>query len=239
MSALPKVVILAGGLGTRLYPVTKTLPKSLLPIQGEPFISHQLKLLAKHQIKEVVLCIGNLGEKIQDFVGDGHQFGLHVQYSQDSQPFLGTGGAIKKALPLLSDTFFVLYGDAYLLCDYQAVLAAFEKNKKLALMTVFKNNGQWDSSNVEFSQGMIKAYSKTKKTNQMDHIDYGLGVFSKKAFADVPENQAYDLASLYEYWLEKNQLSAYVVKARFYEIGSFSGIDALNSFLLKEEKCHL
>ncbi len=226
------VVILAGGLATRLRPLTDLMPKVLLEINNEPFISHQLKLLQQHGVRQVVICLGYLGEMVQEFVGDGLRFDMDVQYSYDGDILLGTGGAIKKALPLLKDNFFVLYGDSYLPCDYFAAQNFFLAQKKLGLMTVFHNLGQWDTSNVEYIANEIKVYDKTNRTEKMQYIDYGLGVFNKNAFAEVPVGQAYDLAALYRLLLNQKQLAGMEIKERFYEIGSFAGIEELGHHLL-------
>lgn len=228
------IVILAGGLATRLRPLTSNLPKALVDINGEPFIAHQLRLLAKNGIREVVMCLGYLGEKIVDYVGNGSQFGLKVSYSFDGEKLLGTAGAIKKALPLLSDTFFVVYGDSYLPCDYAAIQAAFVKNQQAALMTVFHNLGKWDTSNVEFADGKIIVYDKHQRTPRMLHIDYGLTIFSKPVFDQVPDNEAYDLVPVYQTLLASQQLGAYEVSERFYENGSHTGIQELGAYLTKE-----
>lgn len=225
------VIILAGGLATRLHPVTKTIPKSLIEIQGEPFIAHQLRLLRKQGITDVIMCIGFLGEHIIDYVGDGHLFNLQVRYVMDGPVLLGTGGAIKKALPYIQDAFFVLYGDSYLPCDFKAAQNAFLASQKLALMTIFRNQGQWDTSNVEFSQGVLHAYDKINRNSRMHYIDYGLGLFHKNAFLGLPDNQAYDLATLYQELLRQNELACFEVKQRFYEVGSFTGIEELNHYL--------
>lgn len=226
------VVILAGGLATRLRPLTQTIPKSLVEVHGEPFIAHQLRLLQKNGIRQVVVCIGYLGEQIVDFVGNGTQFGLDVSYSFDGPTLLGTAGAIKQALTLLDNDFFVLYGDSYLSCDYTSVQSAFINSQKYALMTVFRNVGQWDKSNVEFSRGEILMYDKKNQTEQMHYIDYGLGVFKKKTFEIVLDKNPYDLAELYQELLTQKQLGAFEIKHRFYEVGSFSGIKEFEEFLL-------
>lgn len=225
------VVILAGGLATRLRPISIEIPKSLIDVKGEPFIAHQLRLLHAKGLRNVVICLGYLGEKIVDFVGSGERFGLAISYSFDGEKLLGTAGAIKQALPLLGDNFFILYGDSYLTCDYVKIQSYFENSNKQALMAVFRNENQWDKSNVEFKEGLIVAYDKQHQTKLMHHIDYGLGIFQKQAFEQVPENQCYDLASLYHLLLKNNQLAAYEVKERFYEVGSFSGIAALEAKL--------
>jgi NDP-sugar pyrophosphorylase family protein len=221
------VAILAGGLATRLRPITELIPKALVDIQGEPFVNHQLRLLSAHGVRRAVLCVQYRGELIQEAVGDGSQFGMQVDYSFDGSNLLGTAGAIKKALSLLGDAFFVLYGDSYLPCDYEKIQSAFQESRRLALMTVFKNEGQWDKSNVEFSDGFIVSYDKKRKTPGMRHIDYGLGVFSAGAFGKVPESQAYDLALLYRNLLHAGNLAAFEVAERFYEIGSFAGLEEL------------
>ncbi|HEX2549793.1 MAG TPA: sugar phosphate nucleotidyltransferase [Gammaproteobacteria bacterium] len=227
------VVILAGGLATRLRPITEKIPKSLIPINGEPFIAHQLRLLAKNQFKEVVMCIGFLGEQIVDFVGDGQQYGLSVHYAFDGPELLGTAGAIKKILPDLSETFYVLYGDSYLPCPYVAAEKSFLATDKTALMTVFRNLNAWDASNVLFENNHILNYDKVNRTPNMQHIDYGLGIFQKKAFDHIPTDTFYDLALLYQDILKQNQLAAFEIQERFYEVGSHSGIQELENFLSK------
>lgn len=225
------IVILAGGLATRLRPLTETIPKSLVEVNGVPFILHQLKLLKSQGIHHVVMCVGYLGEMLQNFLGDGSQLGLKIDYSFDGEKLLGTAGAIKKALPLLTDHFFVLYGDSYLPCDYHAIQNAYIEKNRNALMTVFKNQGKWDTSNVEFYENNIIAYDKIKRTDRMFYIDYGLGVLNKNAFEHIHENETYDLANLYKNLLAQHQLSGYEVHERFYEIGSFNGIEELTHYL--------
>jgi NDP-sugar pyrophosphorylase family protein len=228
--------ILAGGLATRLRPVTETIPKALIDIQGEPFIYHQLRLLKKNGIDRVVLCVGYLGEQIEAMVGSGKSFGVQVEYAYDAPnggPLLGTAGALKKALPLLAEKFFVMYGDSYLPCDYKAVQQTFITEKKPSLMTVFHNQGQWDKSNVKYADQKIIIYDKKSSDPELHYIDYGLGLFHASVFDKVPENVFYDLADLYKILLAEKQLSAFEVKERFYEIGSFSGIEEMNQYLLE------
>jgi NDP-sugar pyrophosphorylase family protein len=225
------IAILAGGLATRLRPITETIPKALIEIAGEPFLGHQLRLLSRGGIRHAVLCAGYLGEKIREYAGDGSAFGLRVEYAFDGPQLLGTAGAIKRALPLLGDAFLVVYGDSYLPCDYGAVAQAFLDSGKLGLMTVFRNQGQWDSSNVEFSEGRILAYDKANRISRMQHIDYGLGAFRRQAFDGVPDNRPHDLAALYQSLLRKDELAAWESPQRFYEIGSQEGIRELTEFL--------
>ena len=229
------VAILAGGLATRLRPLTETVPKSLIEINGEPFIAHQLRLLRSSGLRQVVLCIGYLGEMVQDYVGDGARFGLHVEYSFDGPKLLGTAGALRRARHLLGSRFLVVYGDSYLPCDYRAVEAAAVRSGRKALMTVYRNEGQFDSSNVEYADGRIVAYDKRNRTERMQYIDYGLGWLLTSVLDALPEGQSCDLADLYAELLSQDQLAAYEVATRFYEIGSVSGIEEIGRFLLDGE----
>jgi NDP-sugar pyrophosphorylase family protein len=228
---LPAVAILAGGLATRLRPLTETVPKSLLQVNGEPFAVHQLRLLQSKGIRRVVFCVAHLGESIQHAIGDGTALGLQVDYSFDGPALRGTAGAIRNALPKLGDPFFVMYGDSYLPCDYAAVARKFETADVLGMMTVFRNEGEWDTSNVEFEAGEIVAYSKTDRTPRMRYIDYGLGVFRAEAFQSLPAGKACDLAELYADLLRRKQLAAFEVRERFYEIGSPAGLRETADFL--------
>jgi MurNAc alpha-1-phosphate uridylyltransferase len=160
------VAILMGGTATRLRPVTETIPKALIDIAGEPFLAHQLRLLAASGIERVVCCVGYLGEMIRDYAGSGEQFGLQIQYSFDGPALLGTGGALRQALPLLGENFFALYGDSYLPCDYRLIQQTFAASLKPALMTVYRNEGRWDTSNVLLDQQRIVRYDKRAPTRQ-------------------------------------------------------------------------
>jgi NDP-sugar pyrophosphorylase family protein len=225
------VAILAGGMAVRLRPITENIPKALVEVAGEPFVYHQLRLLARQAIRRVVFCIGYRGEQIVEAVGDGQRFGVQAEYVFDGPTLLGTGGALVNALPLLGDAFFVLYGDSYLACDYQAVAAAFRASECPALMTVLRNDERWDASNVEYNGGRIIAYSKTNKTSRMRHIDYGLGVCSRGALAYQPLGIAFDLADTYDNLARRGMLAAYEVYQRFYEVGSLAGIEDLARYL--------
>ena len=214
-----------------MRPLTETIPKSLVEIDGKPFLWHQLQLLRENGVDHVVLCVSHLGEMVRASVADGREFGLHIDYSFDGAVMLGTAGALKRALPLLGESFFVLYGDSYLPIGWTAVESAFRESGKAGLMTVYRNEGQWDTSNVEFKDKRILAYNKKLQTPRMRHIDYGLGVLRATALARVPEGQAWDLAALYQDLLEAGELAGFEAPHRFYEIGSFSGIEELRSYL--------
>jgi NDP-sugar pyrophosphorylase family protein len=225
------VAILAGGLATRLGPLTKQTPKCLLEVSGRPFIHHQLRQLREQGATKVVLCLGYLGEQVVEAVGDGSAFGLEVAYSFDGPELRGTAGAIRRALPHLGEAFFILYGDSWLECRYADVQAAFEAAGTLALMTVFRNEGRWDTSNVEFEGGRILAYDKVDRTPAMRYIDYGLGILDRRAMDVVPGTGAYDLATVYREMLRRGELAGFEVAERFYEIGSVAGLEETRAHL--------
>jgi NDP-sugar pyrophosphorylase family protein len=228
------VAILAGGLATRLRPVTEQLPKALVPVAGEPFLAHQLRLLRRAGLRKVVLCVGYRGEMIQETFGDGAMHEMDLRYSFDGPQLLGTGGAIKRALPLLGDKFLVLYGDSYLPIDYAAPASAFAASDKLGLMTVFRNEGRWDITNVYYEKGAIVGYDKKQPTPEMKHIDYGLGLFRAAAFSSWSDKQ-FDLSDVYRELILRQQLLGFEVTQRFYEIGSPAGLAELDSLLRNQE----
>jgi NDP-sugar pyrophosphorylase family protein len=225
------IVILAGGLATRLRPLTEKIPKALVGVAGRSFLEHQIELLKRNAITEVILCVGYLGEMIEERYGDGEALGIRIRYSFDGPNLLGTGGAIRKALAFLPDAFFVLYGDSYLPVDYQAVAAAFADAGKPALMTVFANADAWDTSNVWFEHGCIRLYSKREKRPEMHYIDYGLMICSRQMFGDAPIDVPFDLADTLENLSRKGELAGYEVNQRFYEIGSPAGLAELDQLL--------
>ncbi len=230
LSQIP-VAILAGGLATRLRPITETIPKSLAPVAGKPFLARQLELLRSRGIRHAVLCVGHLGEMIQRDFGDGASFGVKLDYSFDGPKLLGTGGAIKRALPLLGEEFFVLYGDSYLPIEYGPVAEFFQRSGKPALMTVYRNEGKFDASNVVFADGEIKKYEKKLKLAEMHYIDYGLSLLKSSVFETYADGQAFDLAELMGRLAREKKLAGYEVHERFYEIGSPTGLAELEMIL--------
>jgi len=232
------VAILAGGLATRLRPLTEGIPKVLLEVAGSPFAVHQIELLKRNGIRRVVFCVGHFGDQVQAALGDGRRWGLEIEYSFDGPALLGTGGALQQALPRLGKSFFILYGDSYLDCDYAHVAQTFLKSGKLGLMTVFRNQNQWDKSNVIFSDGLIRRYDKRQRCPEMLHIDYGLGVLRAEVFGDYSNQESLDLATLYEDLVTKNELAGYEVTKRFYEIGSIPGLEELRQHLAKTTMAH-
>jgi NDP-sugar pyrophosphorylase family protein len=238
------VAVLAGGLGTRLGSVAPGMPKSLVDVNGRPFAVHQLELLRRQGLTDIVFLVGHLGELIRDALGDGSTWGVQVRYVFDGPRLLGTGGAIQRALPDLGDPFFVLYGDSYLECDFAAVERAFLTSGASGLMTVYRNRDRYDRSNVVYESGppeggphegrphngRILRYDKEQRTPDMQHIDYGLGVFRKSAFDRAPD-EAFDLVAVYQRLLAAGSLAGFEVNERFFEVGSPEGLEATRAHL--------
>lgn len=227
------VAILAGGLAKRLRPITETIPKALVEVAGRPFIEWQLDYLHSQGVEHVVLCLGYLGEQVEELIGDGQRFGLKVDYSYDGDRLLGTGGALRKALPILGDAFFVFYGDSYLPIGFGDIEACFRAQGQPALMTVLKNGDRWDRSNVLYSKGKLLEYNKHAPSEAMAYIDYGLGVLSADVLLTYLEDQPFDLAEVYHSLSLDGRLVGYEVFERFYEIGSFEGLKETEQYLTK------
>jgi len=230
------VAILAGGLATRLRPITETIPKALVEVAGKPFIVRQLEYLREQGISHVVLCVGYLGDMIRAVVGAGESYGLKVSYSEDGPNLLGTGGALRQALPLLGRQFFVLYGDSYLPVNFSDVQQAHEQSKRQALMTVLKNQNQWDKSNVLFLDGQLVEYNKRAPRAEMTYIDYGLGMVSASVLEQYPIGQSFDLADVYQDLSLQGRLAGLEVHERFYEIGSHTGLKEAEKYFLTKEQ---
>jgi MurNAc alpha-1-phosphate uridylyltransferase len=224
-----QVAILAGGMATRLGSLTSNRPKSLIEISGKPFLEYQLDFLRKGGINKVVLCLGHMGEQIARHFGEGRRYGVTISYSFEDK-LMGTAGALRRARHLLDDRFFVMYGDSYLFPEFDQVMAFFSAHKKLALMTVYKNYDRYDKSNTVVEGNLVKLYSKTEKPDDMIYIDYGLNILSQDCLELVPENRFYSLEDLFTQLIEKEELLAFEVKERFYEIGSPQGLKEFENF---------
>lgn len=226
-----QAVILAGGLATRLRPLAEKIPKSLVQIQGKPFFEYQLDLLRRGGVRNIIACVGYLGEQIESYFGDGQKFGVSINYSYEREQLLGTAGALKNAQELLEGEFFVLYGDSYLFLDFAAIMSHFKKFDKLGLMVVYKNYDRYDISNVVADGNLVKEYSKKRKTKDMVYIDYGASILRKRALELVPPNQVYSLEELFAQLVKQEQLLAYEVTERFYQIGSPEGLDEFKRYV--------
>jgi NDP-sugar pyrophosphorylase family protein len=227
--------LLAGGLATRLRPITETIPKALVEVAGRPFVDHQLELLRRHGVRRVVLCLGHLGDRVRDHLGDGSRLGMDLQYAFDGEKLLGTGGALLRAANLLgqspADPFWVMYGDSYMDIDYPAVLDSFDRCGADGLMTVLHNGNRWDKSNVVFRDGKLIRYDKKHATPEMDYIDYGVALLRHRVLERVPVGQPFDLAALYSELVEEGKMAGYEVTNRFYEIGTPAALEEARRYL--------
>jgi N-acetyl-alpha-D-muramate 1-phosphate uridylyltransferase len=231
------VAVLAGGLATRLQPLTAGIPKILLDVAGRPFAEHQIELLKRNGVSTIVFCVGHLEAQVVTALGDGRRWHMTFQYVSDGPRLAGTGGALFRALPLLGPAFFVMYGDSYLDCDFGAIEASFRASRKTGLMTVYRNDDRWDRSNVEYEAGQIVRYDKIHRDALMRHIDYGLGVLTPEAFAPWAGDEApLDLATVYQRLIASGGLAGYEVANRFYEIGSLEGLDETRELLSARQR---
>lgn len=219
------MVILAGGLGTRLRPLTGEVPKALIPIGGKPFLHHQIDLLKRRGIRDIVLCVGHLGDRVKDYFGDGRWLGVRIRYSEEEGHLLGTAGAIKNAEPLLRDEFFLMYGDSYLMIDYRQTMRYFRRFDRLGLMVVWKNVDRFERSNVMVEGNLVTAYNKDQKSPDMVHINYGLSVLRKEALAFIPAGRPFSQEDFYQILIDQGELLTFEVEQRFYEIGSPKGLE--------------
>jgi NDP-sugar pyrophosphorylase family protein len=224
-----QIAIIAGGLGERLGGLTLNRPKSMIQILGKPFINYQFDLLKNSAVTDVVLCLGYQGQQIQDYCGDGRKFGVDIKYSfEDKQ--LDTAGAIKLAEPLLQDYFFTLYGDSYVFIDFKDMLSSLQKDNKLGAMSVYQNHDQFDKSNTAVAEGRVIFYSKEKWKN-LKYIDYGVNLFRKEVLNLIPEGKSYSMGTLFNQLIDRQELLAYEVTKRFYEIGSINGLNEFTEFV--------
>jgi N-acetyl-alpha-D-muramate 1-phosphate uridylyltransferase len=227
------IAILAGGFATRLGSLTKDFPKCLIEINGRPFIDWQMDLLVAAGYSEFVFCLSYKSEMVQEHLHDGKQWGVNVKYSLDGETQLGTGGAVKKALPLLGEEFALIYGDSYLPVEYSEIETAFKRSADLALMTIYRNGNEHDASNVEFTDGKLVNYEKGRLDPKMQYIDYGLTHFRAEAFRQTLNQQAFDLSEICHKLASEKKMSGFEVFNRFYEIGSVQGIQDISDYLGK------
>lgn len=227
------IAILAGGYASRLGSLTKDLPKCLIEINGRPFVDWQLDLLLNNGYSEFVFCVSHKSNLVQEYLGDGSARGINIQYSLDGETQLGTGGAILNALPKLGKVFGVIYGDSYLPINYRLVEQEFLKVKSNGLMTVYRNENQFDASNVEFLEGKLIDYQKGVIDKNKNHIDYGMTFFRQEAFRPWTDQSTFDLSIVCHQLAKEGQLDGFEVFERFYEIGSVQGIQELSQHLRK------
>jgi len=224
------MVILCGGVATRLGSLAKDIPKSMIQIHGKPFLEYQIEMLRRQSIKDIVLCVGHLSEKIQKYFGSGEKFGANIRYSYDEDKPLGPIGALKKAESLLDDVFFTMYGDSYVSVDFNKVYTYFMEHDKPALMVVYRNYDKYDNSNIVVKNSRVTRYNE-EKTKNMTYIDYGISIFRKKTINIIPKNMFYSTKDLYSKLTKQDELLAYEVKKRFYHIGTLEALDEFKKYM--------
>jgi NDP-sugar pyrophosphorylase family protein len=231
--ALP-VLILAGGLGTRLGSLGSNTPKILIPIRNTPFIELQLRWLIANGVSDITYCVGHLGDQIVEHVESLElPKEVKVKFSWDGQNLRGTGGAIAKAIKNLEGKFLIVYGDSFLRADLKSVELAFMTSNMLGLMTIYRNRNRFDVSNVEFIENKVTQYRKNDLASNFEYIDYGIVGFDKEAFAHFSDFTTFDLSDVLLALIEVNQLFGFEIKERFFEIGSLKGIQDLEEYLSK------
>lgn len=228
---MKQIVILAGGLATRLYPITKDIPKSMVLVKGKPFFEYQIELCKKNGISEIVMCVGHLWEQIEKYFGDGEKFGVKIKYSVETER-LDTGGALKNALPHLDEEFFVMYGDSFLPINWQEISAFYKKLGKKGLMTVYENNWKIESSKIilDETKKIIQEFNKENPRPEMRFTEYGINILPKKIISQVSE-KSFPISRYFDFLINKKQLSAYISPKRFHEVGSFDGLKALKKII--------
>lgn len=231
-----QAVILAGGLATRLGQLTQNVPKSMVKISDRPFLEYQLEFLKQNAVDQVVLCVGHLGNQIEDYFGNGAKFGVKIKYSYERSKLLGTGGALKNAGPMLEDVFFTLYGDSYLSLDFSTVMSYFRKFDKLALMTVYKNYDRYDGSNVAIEGNMVRHYGISGTAEKLVYIDYGASLFRKKTLDLFPSGEVFAIGDIFTKLIAMDQLLAYEAERRFYQIGTPEGLQEFIELVKGMEK---
>ncbi len=229
-----QVVILAGGLATRLGTLADSVPKSMIRIDGKPFLAHQIEVLRKNGLIDILLCIGYLGSQIEDYFSDGSSWGVRLSYSREKEKLLGTGGALKKAESFLEDEFFVMYGDSYLLLDYQEIARYFHDFNKRGLMVVYENHSQFDKSNLIVKNGLVRLYDKKEVNADIVYIDEGISILRRETLHSFPPEEPFVLDKIFQRLIREKELLAFRTTQRFYEIGSVQGLDDFKKLILKK-----
>jgi NDP-sugar pyrophosphorylase family protein len=220
-----QIAIIAGGLATRLLPLTEKIAKSMIMVGGKPFLEHQVEVLKSAGIGDLVLCVGHLAGQIEEHFGDGRAYGVRIRYSDEGGQLMGTAGAIKKAAPLLDEKFFMMDGDSYLPSDYRAAMAHFDSTNKMALMVVFRNNDLYETSNAVVDGDLVTMYSRRRKVPGMVFVHTGLSILRKTALDLIPADRVVMQDELWTQLASRNELMAFETQSRFYEVGSFSGLE--------------
>ena len=227
-----QMVIICGGLGTRLVHLTKYTPKSMIQIEGKPFLEYQIEYLKKQSITDILLCVGHLSEKIEEYFGNGQRFGVNLKYSFEKEKLLGQIGAVKNAEPLLEDPFFIMYGDSYLTLDLHKVYNFFMQHDKPALMVVYQNHDKYDKSNIIIQDNMVTGYGEKQRTRDMIYIDYGTSILRKKVLKYVPKDTPYSTEEFFTDLIKKQELMAFESEKRFYHVGDPESLEDFRNYIM-------
>jgi NDP-sugar pyrophosphorylase family protein len=222
-----QVVVLAGGLGTRLRPLTNNLPKCMVRVAGQPFLFYLLRLLKARGTDDIIICTGFLGEQVEEYFRDGNRIGRKLRYSREGNPLLGTGGALKRALPLFRDSFLVVNGDTFINLDYSSVYAGFLKSGTEALI-VASHRGTNSNSHCDLALntgGMVRRYDKSSAG--MDYVNVGVMAFRKRVFDNIQPTSIISLeCDVFPELISRHQVQSVITTHPFFDIGTFAGLDA-------------
>ncbi|WP_109527783.1 sugar phosphate nucleotidyltransferase [Nocardia aurea] len=227
LSAVPQVVVIAGGMGSRLQPVTADLPKILVPVAGRPFLEYVLKLLLGQGIKRIHFCLGYCARQILDYLNRYETNGFEFTSTVESTP-LGTGGALRMALPWLEKEFVVLLGDTYTPIDFSELVSRFRTSGRSGAMVVLRDHSWLVPSNVRIAKGLVVEYSKLCAEGRFDYVDYGIAILGRETLLRLRSDIVCDLKILFDSLIAEDELAALDVSQRFYEIGSPAGLAELD-----------
>jgi len=227
-----QMVIICGGLGTRLGHLTKYTPKSMIQIEGKPFLEYQIENLKKQSVTDIVLCVSHLSEKIEEYFGNGERFGVNIKYSFEKEKLLGQIGAVKNAELLLKDQFFIMYGDSYLSIELHKIHNFFMQHDKPALMVVYKNQDKYDKSNIIIQDNLVIGYGEKQRTRDMIYIDYGTSILRKKVLDQVPKDTPYSTEQFFSELIKKQELMAFESQERFYHIGNPEALEEFRNYIM-------
>ena len=235
-----QAVILAGGLGTRLYPLTKLIPKPMVPVAGAPYLEHQLRMLARQSINDIVLLTGYHGNQIEDYFGDGASHGLSIRYAREETP-LGTGGALREAAQLLADTFLIIYGDSYLPIDYSVVLRKVKDSANCGVLVAYNNSEDTTVSNnlAVDVEGFVTRYEKGTRDRGLTHVEAGVSAFRRRVLNYIPPTGVVSFEeNVYPRLIAERQLIALPTAQRFYDIGTPERLKVIERFFAHDHHSH-
>ncbi len=231
ISEIKQAVILAGGRGMRLRPLTDNTPKPMLLMNGKPFLEYLLEMLKGNGIEEVVLLVGYLPTKIQEYFGDGSKFGLQIKYSVGDVSF-ETGKRLKDAESLVDENFLLLYCDNYWPLDLKKLLAYHNARDVQATVTLYTNKDNFSKSNIRLDdQGYVTLYDKSRQEKNLSGVEIGFYILDKGIFSLMPETNFSFEKEILPKLIERRQLAGYPTDHRYYSVGSLERLSVTEDFL--------